>query len=113
MAESRRASTLKVYNARLAAFSDWCEERGHFPREVSCPTVADFLIHLFDKGLSLSTIRGYRSAISAVHGGFADGTRVSDSPELGRLCRSFFLQRPSNTPLAPSWSLPKVLDALA
>ena len=113
LAESRRVSTLKVYNSRLAAFNEWCEERGFLPKETSCPVIADFLIHLFDKGLSLSTIRGYRSAIAAIHNGFPDGSRVSDSLELGHLLRSFFLKRPSSRPLAPSWSLPKVLETLA
>ena len=113
LAESRRDSTLRVYNSRVAAFSEWCEERGVSPREASCPVLADFLIHLFDKGLALPTIRGYRSAIAAIHDGFTDGSRVSDSQELGRLLRSFFLRRPAAKPLAPSWSLPKVLEALA
>lgn len=113
IANCRRESTLSVYNSRLAAFEEWCDDKGIRPREASCPTVADFFIYLFDRGRSLSTIKGYRSAIAAVHEGFQDGSSVSNSSELSRLLRSFFLLRPSNTPLAPSWSLPKVLEALA
>ena len=113
MAGSRRESTLTVYNSRLAAFLEWCKEKGCSPSGAPCPVVADFLIHLFDKGRSLSTLRGYRSAIAAIHDGFHDGSNVSNSPELGRLLKSFFLRRPQSTPLAPSWSLPKVLEALA
>lgn len=66
--------------------------------------VADFLISLFDKGRALSTIRGYRSAIAAIHVGFPDGSGVSKSHFLSKLLRSFFLQRPPN---------PKVFYALA
>ena len=61
----------------------------------------------------MSTIRGYRSAIAAVHEGFPDGSSVTDSQDLGKLLKSFFLARPKNPQLAPSWSLPKVLEALA
>ena len=112
MAGSRRESTLTVYNSRLAAFSEWCEEKGCSPRGAPCPVLADFLIHLFDKGRSLSTLRGYRSAIAAIHDGFHDGSNVSNSPELSRLLRSFLLRRPQSTPLAPSWSLPKVFGGV-
>ena len=111
--QSRRESTRAVYNSRLEAFFAWCEEKGISPRSSSVGAIADFLISLFDKGRSLSTIRGYRSAIAAVHLGFSDGSGVSNSPFLTHLLRSFFLKRPANRSLTPSWSLPLVLDALA
>ena len=38
---------------------------------------------------------------------------MSISHFLSKLLRSFFLQRPANPKLAPPWSLPKVLEALA
>ena len=75
--------------------------------------MADFFIHLFDKGLALPTIRSYRSAIGAVHKGFEDGTLVSNAPALTKLFRAFFLKRPPIRKLLPSWSLPRVLEALA
>ena len=74
--------------------------------------MADFLITLFDKGLTISTIRGYRSAIAAIHTGFSDGSSVSTAPALGGLVRALFLKRPPSRRLLPSWSLPAVLDAL-
>lgn len=113
LVQSRRESTRTVYNSRLDAFHTWCEEVGVAPREASLPSIADFLISLYDKGRALSTIRGYRSAIAAVHSGFADGTSVSSAPQLAALLKSFFLKRPFFRPLTPAWSLPKVLEALA
>lgn len=80
------------------------------PRSASISRIADFLIAIFDKGRSISTIRGYRSAIAAVH---TDGVSVSNSQTLGKLIRALFLQRPPTRKLLPSWSLPKVLEALA
>ena len=75
--------------------------------------MAVFFIHLFDKGLALPTIRSYRSAIGQIHKGFEDGSLVSNAPALTKLFRAFFLKRPPIRKLLPSWSLPKVLEALA
>ena len=111
--QSHRDSTREVYNSRLAAFSEWCESRGVEIRTAPLGCVADFLISLFDKKRALSTIRGYRSAIAAVHSGFSDGSGISSSPYLSKLLRSFFLKRPPMTKLVPAWSLPRVLEALA
>ena len=113
VASSRRASTCESYNSRLAAYFQWCDSHGLDPRHTSAPQVADFLISIFDKKLALSTIRGYRSAIAAIHAGFPDGTNVSSAPCLGSLVRAFFLKRPPVRKLLPSWSLPTVLEALA
>ena len=113
LVKSRRDSTRAVYNSRLEAFHQWCEVLGVVPRLASVGVIADFLISLFDKGRSLSTLRGYRSAIAAIHAGFPDGSGVSNSPRLAMLLRSFFLERPPQQKLAPPWSLPKVLAALA
>lgn len=112
VAGSRRDSTQVVYNSRLSVFFEWCQERDESPKTASLGSIADFLIHLFDKGRALSTIRGYRSAIGAIHTGFSDGSGVSSSPHLCGLLRSFFLKRPPVSQLVPSWSLPKVLEAL-
>ena len=61
---------------------------------------------------SISTIRGYRSVITATRAGFPDGLSVSNAPQLSMLLRSFFLELPPTRSLAPSWNLPKVLNAL-
>ncbi|XP_054752446.2 uncharacterized protein LOC129258014 [Lytechinus pictus] len=111
--QSRRNSTLDLYNSRLGRFSDWTTARSVDPRSASLAAIADFFVHLFDIGRSLSTIRGFRSAIAAFHSGFPDGSNVSNASLLSRLMRAFFLKRPPKKSLAPSWSLPAVLNALA
>ena len=70
-------------------------------------------MHVFSLGRSVNTVRGYRSAIGAIHSGFSDGTTVSDSRALHLLVRGMFLQRPPRRSLVPAWSLSAVLDALA
>ena len=112
VASSRRVSTCESYNSRLAGFFHWCESHGVDPRSAPVHHIADFRIALFDKGRSISTIRGHRSAIAANHSGFADGTCVSTAPCLSNLIRALFLKRPPVRKLLPSWSLPAVLEAL-
>ena len=109
---SRRESTRQTYNSRLAGYFSWCESHGVDPRSAPLTEIADFLIALFDKGRTVSTISGYRSAIAAIHTGFADGSRISTAPSLSGLVRAFFLKRPPTRKLLLAWSLPGVLEAL-
>ena len=112
-AEALRESTRASYDSKLELFFKWCNDFTCDPYSASLGQVADFLIYLFDKGLAISTIRGYRSAIASCHRGFQDGSSISESSILSNLCKSFFLKRPPEKTLLPAWSLPVVLRALA
>ena len=112
-ASSLRASTRTTYDSRLAGFIEWCSRSSTDPSSASLGCIADFLLSLFDKDLSISTIRGYRSAIASSHRGFADGSTVSNSLFISKLLKAFFLKRPPCRSLVPSWSLPSVLRCLA
>ena len=112
-AEALRESSRAPYDSKLECFFKWCEGVPCDPSSASLGRIADFLVHLFDKGLAPSTICSYRSAIASCHKGFQDGSSVSVSPVRSRLCRSFFLKRPPTKTLLPAWSLPIVLRALA
>ena len=92
---SRRESTLEAYNSRLAGFFSWCESHGVDPRSAPLTEVADFLIALFDKGRSISTIRGYRSATAANLTGFADGSCISTAPSLSGFGACFLPETPA------------------
>ena len=70
-------------------------------------------MHLFNQGLTVATVRGYRSAIAAVHGGFQDGSSISNNTCLKQLLRGMFIQRPPLKKLVPSWDLGQVLKSLA
>ena len=111
-AQSLRPSTRCSYDNRLAGFRKWCSQSSCDPYTASLGSIADFLVSLFDKNSSVSTIRGYRSAIASFHAGFPDGSTVSNSTFLTRLLKSFFLKRPPSRSLIPSWSLPSVLRSL-
>ncbi|XP_071501562.1 uncharacterized protein [Diadema antillarum] len=108
-----RVSTRTTYDSRLLHYTRWCREKEIDPSKASLGEIADFLIYLYDKKLSISTIKGYRSAIGVIHNGFPNGESVSSSIMLMRLMKSFFLNKPNRKMLSPTWSLPKVLQALA
>ncbi|VDI09351.1 Hypothetical predicted protein [Mytilus galloprovincialis] len=74
-----RDSTNIVYDAKWTIFSSWCSEKEIDPFQISVQQLADFLIHLFEeKGLSPSTIKGYRSAIFRT-------IQLSGGPDFGKM----------------------------
>ncbi|XP_072166762.1 uncharacterized protein [Diadema setosum] len=108
-----RSSTRATYDSRLQHYFKWWYDKKVDPSTAPVGEIADFLLHLFDKNLAFSTIRGYRSAISALHKGFRGGETVGSSSHLTRLMKSLFLSRPPQKKLSPSWSLSRVLRALS
>ena len=108
-----RSSTRSTYDSRLQYFFKWCSDNQVDPASASIGKIADFLIHLFDKNRAISTIRGYRFAISAIHdGNLQDGETESSSKHLTRLVKSLILSRSAQKKLSPSWSLSRVLRTL-
>jgi integrase len=74
--------------------------------------VADFLMHLFeDRESSISTIRGYRTAIAKVLS-YATGTDISHADILSDLISSFEHKRPRRCNPFPKWDLKLVLASL-
>ena len=112
-AEALGESTRASYDSKLECSFKWCNDLPCDPYSASLGQIADFLVFLFDKGLAISTIRVYRSAIASCHMGFQDGSSISGSSVLTNLCKSFFLKRPPVKTLLPAWSLPVVLRALS
>ena len=62
-----RSSTSRLYQSRWQIFCGWCRGRGVAPVNATVPVVVDFPIHLLhDKGLSVSAVKGYSSALNSV-----------------------------------------------
>ena len=62
-----RESSSHLYQSRWKIFCGWCRGRSVAPVNASVPVVVDFLIHLRqDKGLSVSAVKGYCSALNSV-----------------------------------------------
>ena len=62
-----RESSSRLYQSRWRIFCGWCRGSGVAPVNATVPVVVDFLIHLcHDKGLSVSAVKGYCSALNSV-----------------------------------------------
>ena len=83
-----RSSTSRLYQSRWQIFCGWCRGRGVTPVNAAVPVVVGFLIHLrHDKGLSVSAVKGYSSALNSA---LALKRRdLAASREITMLLRSF------------------------
>ena len=66
-----------------------------------------------DNPVSIATVRGYRSAIGAVHRGFMDGSTVSSNSTITTLLRGIFHTLAVPRKLRDPWDLPLVLECLS
>ena len=108
----QRKSSLNLYQSRWKKFLCWCSERGINSDKANVSDVADFLLHLHnDKNCSISTITGYRTAISQTLS-FVNGAQVGMDPVLTNLIKNLKISRPPRVVKAPEWDLNLVLDAL-
>ena len=83
-----RESSSRLYQSRWKIFCGWCRGRSVAPVNASVPVVVDFLIHLRqDKGLSVSAVKGYCSALNSVLA--LKGRDLAASREITTLLRSF------------------------
>lgn len=112
VATSRRPGTNKIYDAKWSTFVRWCHRRKIDPIEAPINTIADSLLYLFQaRNCQMSTIKGYRSAISNTLR-FISGKTVGSHPVLSELIRSMELRRPVYRSLTPRWNLSWVLICL-
>ena len=81
-------STSRLYQVKWLLFCGWCRGRGVAPVNATVPLIMDFLVHLRrDKGLPISAVKGYRSALNSV---FAlKGMDLADYRPISMLIRSF------------------------
>ena len=107
---SQRQSTVQLYEYKWKVFREWCTSQRIDPNTPTVPNIADFLLHLFNKGLSVTTIKGYRSSLSALMA--SRGIDISHDNDLNSLCRGFSLERPIHHREIPRWDLMVVLRYL-
>jgi hypothetical protein len=111
MARAQKSSTLSVYQGKWNVFSSWCVERGSDPLDATSPLVADFLCFLRDKPLAISTIEGYRTALSKVLKAHK-GLDIGKDTAITRLIADFQREAPARNLSVPSWDLSLVLNML-
>ena len=107
----RRPSSHAGYQSKWLGFRQWCRSEGHSISRPSLPKITDFLFWLRHScQLSVSSIMGYRSMLSAVFKSVLP--EISSSPVLQDLLRSFQVEAPIREVRPPSWDLTTVLTYL-
>ena len=106
-----RESSSRLYQSRWKIFCGWCRGRSVAPVNASVPVVVDFLIHLRqDKGLSVSAVKGYCSALNSVLA--LKGRDLAASREITTLLRSFARSVNPVELCPPAWDISLVLQSL-
>ena len=106
-----RESSSRLYLSRWQIFCGWCRGRSVAPVNASVPVVVDFLIHLRqDKGLSVSAVKGYCSALNSVLA--LKGRDLAASREITTLLRSFARSVNPVELRPPAWDVSLVLQSL-
>ena len=112
MSKSQKQSSLNVYEGKWKLFCNWCKERSSDPLQATAPVVADFLIYLHEnKGLALSTIEGYRTAISHTLKATKEIDLGKDA-NLSSLLANFAREKVKVKSSMPPWDLSLVLRKL-
>ena len=108
---SRRPSSRKAYQLKWQVYRSWCHSHGHSVSRPSLSKVADFLCWLrSSKRLSVSSLRGYRSMLSAVF--HFQLPLLSSHPVIRDLLRSFCLESAECQLRPPARDLSMVLRYL-
>ena len=108
---ARRPSSRSVYQVRWSIYRAWCHDNGHYVSRPTLAKVADFLYWLrYTRGLSVSSLRGYRSVLSAVFRFHLPS--LSSDPVIRDLLRSYRLSSAERVLRPPAWDLSKVLTYL-
>ena len=106
-----RESSSRLYQSRWKIFCGWCRGRSVAPVNASVPVVVDFLIHLRqDKGLSVSAVKGYCSALNSVLA--LKDRDLAASREITTLLRSFARSVNPVELRPPAWDVSLVLQSL-
>ena len=106
-----RESSSGLYQSRWKIFCGWSRGRSVAPVNASVPVVLDFLIHLRqDKGLSVSAVRGYCTALNSVLA--LKGRDLAASREITTLLRSFARSVNPVELRPPAWDVSLVLQSL-
>ena len=106
-----RESSSRLYQSRWKIFCGWCHGRGVAPVNATVPVVVGFLIHLHqDKGLSVSAVKGYCSALNSVLA--LKGRDLASSREITTVLRSFSRSVNPVELRPPAWDVSLVLQSL-
>ena len=105
------ASSIEKYQSYWDKFASWCDRRKVGPSDLSVNSVCKFLLHLYDSGLSASTLKFAKCSISFfLHESHGD---IMCSHIISRLLKSFEKLRPTVPRYAVTWDVNIVLRYLS
>jgi hypothetical protein len=110
--KSKKNSTCKIYQCRWDAFHRWCQRKELQVHLSDVNIIAEFLIDLFEKQQSQSTIKGHLSTILNTLAVRDREIIKADNPILMEVIRGFTVERPITPSVAPKWDLSMILHAL-
>ena len=111
---ARRLSTGQTYETRLGKYYEWCGDNVANLVKANLTSVTIFLDPCSMGGLQVSTVKTLPlSYCGYIHGGFDNGTSVSNNDIIASLIKDMFHTRPAVKRLALAWSINKVLVWLA
>jgi integrase len=106
---ARAITTNQNYRSKWSLFEAYARNKFD-PHSASPAQLAEFLTHIFEtRGLTATTIKGYRAAIGHVLR-LANGYDPGDDRIIQQLIRSFERQRPTLRSDTPNWDVSLVID---
>ncbi len=108
--DSWRESTKKQYHCYLTKWANYCKEHNINVVYPSIGEVLDFMLAMFDSGLSHSTMGTIRSALSQLI--TIDNTPVGQHQDVARFMRTVYLKRPTKSKTSVTWDSNEVLSYL-
>ena len=106
LASKWRPGTKMSYKYSWEKWGSWARGRGINPFRATVVNVVEFLNGMFRKGLSYSTINGYRSAISALHP-HIERKPVGEHPRVMQVMNAIFNLRPPEPRYSSQWDVNK------
>ena len=108
---ARALSTRTAYDGKWRVFEEWCDKSHITAFQASVRDILSFLQDLLAKGRAFSTLKVYLAAIGACHIGF-NTKPVGQHPIVVRFMKGARNKCRVSKPMAPSWDLTLVLEAL-
>ncbi|XP_078239075.1 12S rRNA N(4)-cytidine methyltransferase METTL15 isoform X1 [Pogona vitticeps] len=109
---ARKPSTTLLYENKWKSFLKYTHDNSLPAVPVSLKTVLTYLLHLFEFGLSQSTMRVYLSAIMAHQPDDSPSSKLFSHPTVKKFLKGLNNMCPLQQRITPQWSLQLVLNTL-
>ncbi|KAJ7332170.1 hypothetical protein JRQ81_014350 [Phrynocephalus forsythii] len=111
LANARKPSTVKLYARKWQLFLTFATSSSLPTYPTTLDALLQFLLSLFRKGLSISTLRVYIAAVVYHQPTGSEGSHLFKHPTLKLFLQGLRNTRPHHCPPTPQWSLNIVLQA--